>query len=210
MRAMPDAPPLVGTVFAAAHAALGQSPLYRSFRADGGSRADFIRLVESHAEDLEAAGVPGPGLPFMKRFPRNPRAYVVQVLADLHRRGILPAASCDALRLEQTERMMAGYVHGPFRTFIYPEEGLLLAAIADIASPRNAIFLGSYYGYWAHWAIPAIVAAGGKVTLVDPNETCCDIAGRIFAPTALPATSRWSRPRANPISPPTGKRSTWS
>ena len=168
--------PLVGTVFAAAHATLGQSPLYRSFRANGVSRAEFMRLVESRAEDLQAAGVPGPDLPFMKRFPRNPLAYAMHILTDLHHRGILPAASCDVLRLERTERMMAGYAHGPFRTFIYPEEGLLVAAIADIASPRNAIFLGSYYGYWAHWAIPAIVAAGGRVTLVDPNETCCDIA----------------------------------
>ena len=176
MRDSTDAPPLVGTVFSAAHATLDRSPLYRSFRANGVPRAEFHRLVEAQAEDLQAAGVPGSDVPFMKRFPRNPRAYAALILADLHCRGILPAATCDANRLQQTERMMADYQHGSFKTFIYPEEGLLLAAIADIVSPRHAIFLGSYYGYWAHWAIPAIVAAGGKVTLVDPNEACCDIA----------------------------------
>jgi predicted O-methyltransferase YrrM len=178
MRGISDAPPLVGTVFAAAHATLGRSPLYQCFRANGVPRAEFHRLVEAQAEALQAAGVPESDVPFMKRFPRNPRAYAMQVLADLHRRDVLPAATCNALQLLQTERMMADYEHGPFKTFIYPEEGLLLAAIADIASPRRAIFLGSYYGYWAHWAIPAIVAAGGKVTLVDPNPSCCDIARR--------------------------------
>jgi predicted O-methyltransferase YrrM len=176
MRGIAEAPPLVGTVFAAAHAALDRSSVYHSFRANDAPRAEFCRLVESRAEDLQAAGVPESDVPFMKRFPRNPRAYTTRVLADLHRRGILTTATCDAMRLQQTELMMADYKHGSFKTFIYPEEGLLLAAIADIAKPRHAIFLGSYYGYWANWAIPAIVAAGGKVTLVDPNETCCDIA----------------------------------
>jgi predicted O-methyltransferase YrrM len=178
MRVMPDGPLLVGTVYAAAHAALDRSPLYQSFRANGMSRSEFHGFVESHAETLQAAGVPKSDVPFMKRFPRNPDACASLIVADLHRRGILPAASSNAMSLRQTARRMADYEHGPFKTFIYPEEGLLLAAIADIASPRHAIFLGSYYGYWAHWAIPAIVRAGGKVTLVDPDEACCEIARR--------------------------------
>ena len=176
MRVITDAPPLVGTVFAVANATLGRSPLYQSFRTNGVSRDEFHRYIESRAQDLLSAGVPGSDLPFMKRFPRNPHAYAQRVLADLCRRGILPTATGDAMRLQQTEWMMAGYQHGPFKTFIYPEEGLLLAMIADIVSPRHAVFLGSYYGYWAHWAIPAIVATGGKVTLIDPNEASCDIA----------------------------------
>ena len=176
MRDTPDAPRLIGTVFAAAHAALGDSPLYQSFRADGVPRDEFHRLIDSQAETLQAAGVLRADIPFIKRFPRDPPACAMRVLADLHRRGILPTATCNERRLRQTGLKMADYQHGPFKTFIYPEEGLLLAAIAQIVSPRHAIFLGSYYGYWAHWAIPAIVEAGGRVTLVDPNETCCEIA----------------------------------
>lgn len=176
MRVVAESPALVGTVFDAVHATLGRSPLYRSFRANGCSRSEFHRFVEAQTEYLQTAGVPKSDIPFMKRFPREPRACAMLVVADMQRRGILPAASCDTSLLEQTERMMASYQHGPFKTFIYPEEGLLLAAVAQIAAPRHAIFLGSYYGYWAHWAIPAIVSAGGRVTLVDPNPACCDTA----------------------------------
>ncbi len=178
MNAALDRPAMTGTVFAAADSTLNGSPIYRSFRAGAASRADFNRLVESRAQALRDAGVPGSDVPFMKRFPRNPRACVGRVLADLHRRGILARATCDADSLDRTERMMARFDHGPFKTYIYPEEGLLLAAIAEIRAPRHAVFLGSYYGYWSHWAIPGIVAAGGRVTLVDPNEACCEIARR--------------------------------
>jgi predicted O-methyltransferase YrrM len=176
MTVSPDVGSLTGTVFAAAEAALSGLPHYDLFRAGTVSRADYHRLIETRASDLTAAGVPASDLPFLKRFPRQPWACAGRILADLHTRGLLKSATYDVDALERTARSMAAFTHGPFKTFIYPEEGILLGALARICAPRHALFLGSYYGYWAHWAIPGILAGGGRATLIDPDERCCEIA----------------------------------
>jgi len=173
MSGMPD---LTGTVFAAAQTALQHLPGYRSFSAGTGARGDYLGLVQSQADALMAAGVPRGDLPFIKRFPRHARDCAEIILADLHKRGLVHTTTYDKGLLGQTEENMTGFDHGAFKTYIYPEEGLLLAMIAGVTTPRDAIFLGSYYGYWAHWAIPTIVARGGRVTLVDPNPKCCAVA----------------------------------
>ncbi|UWU92920.1 O-methyltransferase [Bradyrhizobium sp. CB1015] len=175
MSSMPEAPALTGTVFAAAQTALQRLAGYRSFSAGTGERIDFLRLVQSQADALLAAGVPRNDLPFVKRFPRHPRACAVAILADLQRRGLIEITRYDENLLTQTEQIITQFDHGAFKTYIYPEEGLLLAMIASVTAPRNAIFLGSYYGYWAHWAIPAIAVRGGLVTLIDPNPQCCAV-----------------------------------
>jgi len=169
---------LTGTVFAAADAMLRRSSGYRSFQAGQAAAADYYLVVDALAEELVSAGVPPTDIPFLKRMPRNPVAFVGRILADLQHRDLIESAVYDAALAQRTAEMMTRFRHGPYKTYIYPEEGLLLAALADICAPRNALFLGSYYGYWAHWAIPAIVAAGGQVTLVDPNESCCEVARR--------------------------------
>ncbi|HZX87460.1 MAG TPA: class I SAM-dependent methyltransferase [Reyranella sp.] len=171
-----DAGVLTGTVFAAADATLRNSQHYELFRSGRSARADYHRLIESRATDLRSAGVPASDLPFLKRFPRRPWAGAEAILADLHRRDLLKASAYDVAALQHTAHMMADFVHGPFKTYIYPEEAILLGALAQICSPRRALFLGSYYGYWAHWAIPGIVAGGGRATLVDPDGQCCEIA----------------------------------
>jgi len=173
MSGMPD---LTGTVFTAAQTALQQLPGYRSFSAGTGARGDYFGLVQSQADALMAAGVPRGDLPFIKRFPRRARNCAEIILADLYDRGLIDTTRHDKNLLGQTEEKMTGFDHGVFKTYIYPEEGLLLAMIAGVTTPRHAIFLGSYYGYWAHWAIPAIAASGGRVTLVDPNPKCCAVA----------------------------------
>src|ERR1700742_3812427 len=107
MRTVVEAPALIGTVFDAAHATLDRSPHYRSFRANGSSRDEFHRFIETQSDQLQAAAGPKSDVPFMKRFPRRPHAYAMPVVADLRRRGILPAANRGALQFGQTERMMA-------------------------------------------------------------------------------------------------------
>jgi predicted O-methyltransferase YrrM len=171
-------PTLTGTVFDTVDRTLARYPCYQAFRAGTAARVDLHRLIDERAHELQAAGVPPSDVPFMKRFPRLPHACVERCLVDLERRDIVRPAQCDWAELKRIERTMAGYDHGPFKTYIYPEEGLVLAAIAGIVRPRHAIFLGSYYGYWAHWALPAIAAAGGRTTLVDPSAECCAVAGR--------------------------------
>ncbi len=72
------------------------------------------------------------------------------------------------------------------------------------------MFLGSYYGYWAAWAVPAVAARGGRVTLVDPDPTACAVARRNFAPygDAVRIVSRDRRKQLLAAEP--SRRSTWS
>jgi predicted O-methyltransferase YrrM len=177
--------PLTGTVFAAADTVLAASPQYAAFRAGALTRADYGALVDARADDLRAAGVPAGDVPFMKRFPRDPARVVERVVADLHGRGMLTTALPDAALLARAARMMEGFEHGPFKTYIYPEEGRVLAALAHLRAPRHALFLGSYYGYWAHWAASAVAAGGGRMTLVDPDPACCEVARRNLAANGL-------------------------
>src|SRR4051794_32781407 len=176
MSNMPEGPALTGTVFSAAHAALRHLAGYSSFSAGRSGRGEFAGLVQAQTDALLTAGVPSGDLPFIKRFPRHPHACAAAILSDLRDRGLVETTAYDAELLQRTEERMSRFEHGPFKTYIYPEEGLLLGMIVGTTTPRNAIFLGSYYGYWAHWAIPAILAGGGRVTLVDPDPDCCAVA----------------------------------
>jgi len=66
--------------------------------------------------------------------------------------------------------------HGERSTYIAPEEARLLYALCDIVRPQNVAFLGSYYGYWAHWVLPKLQTAGGQAWLVDVDADVSAIA----------------------------------
>jgi predicted O-methyltransferase YrrM len=126
--------------------------------------------------------LPQDDVQFAKRYPRSEPNFVDQELRRLSARGILPVSTYDRrLYDEVAQRIQTDYEHGSFHTYIYPEEARLLFAVADIAKPRAAIFLGSYYGYWAYAAIQTIAAHGGSVVLVDPDPIAQAVAQRNIA-----------------------------
>ena len=144
--------------------------------------------VDAMAQALVAAGLPASDVPFVKRMPTDRRAIARDCVADLARRGIIRNASVDDAALDALELDAAGYDHGGRRTFIYPEEGRLLAAVVHSLHPRRAAFLGSYYGYWARFAWDGLRAAGGHAVLVDPDADVSCIARRNIAAAGLEAT----------------------
>lgn len=158
-----------GPLYNAVHRCLVDRDEYRRFRAGELSRADFAVFLDRMAGDLTRAGVPAEDVHFAKRYPVSIAPFVDDVLADLARRGVIPRTDLDREQLLAVGASAASLDHEGLCTYIYPEEAHLLAALAQIVAPRRALFLGSYYGYWAHWAIPAIVAAGGRAVLVDPD-----------------------------------------
>lgn len=165
-----------GPVFGLIDAALRELPVYEAFRAGRLSHADFCAFVDGEAARLLARGVPEGDLPFVKRLPPSPAEKVAETLSELADRGLIPEAAFDAARAASAATILESYDHGPFKTYIYPEEGLLLFALADLLRPRHALFLGSYYGYWAHWAIGPVAEGGGRLTLVDPSLHGCAVA----------------------------------
>ncbi len=177
--------PRTGPVFAIAQSVLARRPEYRSFLS-GGSRGEFGVFLDSIAPELIAAGLPPDDVQFAKRYPQSPTAFVGDELHRLTGIGILPQPDYDEAGYEQlAAQIRDDYDHGPFRTYIYPEEARLLFAIADILRPRSAIFLGSYYGYWARAPLSVIARHGGRAVLVDPDPKAQDVARHNLKPAGL-------------------------
>lgn len=166
-----------GPVFDAIHERLGPRSFYNRFREGTLSPGEFCAHVDDIFTELVEAGIGRGDVPFIKRFPASPKAFVRATLEDLYRRSQLSTATCDEDKmLAVAEELRRDFQHGGYSTYIYPEEGMLLFALADILRPQRVLFLGSYYGYWAHWALPAIIRHGGRVTLVDPNPATNQVA----------------------------------
>lgn len=71
--------------------------------------------------------------------------------------------------LDFHNRVCASYDFGGFQTSIYPDEEELAYALTHAIQPKSSFYAGSYFGYWAVYMMPAIVAAGGTITLCDIN-----------------------------------------
>jgi predicted O-methyltransferase YrrM len=107
----------------------------------------------------------------IERFPSSEASFVDAALATLREHDLIATTSYSSDAFEAyRERVASCFEHAGRVTYIFPEEARLLYALAEITRPRRVAFLGSYYGYWAIWALPAIAAAGGRATLVDVNS----------------------------------------
>jgi predicted O-methyltransferase YrrM len=169
---------VTGPVFEIVHSVLKSRKEYQSFL-NGGASSEFSAFLDSVAPELVAAGLPADDVQFAKRFPRSEKAFVRDALKTLVDRGILPSSDYDEDGYHAlADEIRAQYDHGPFRTYIYPEESRLLFAIADIVRPKSVVFLGSYYGYWARAALAVIAQHGGRAVLVDPDPNVQDVARR--------------------------------
>ena len=168
-----------GPVFDIADSALKDFPEYAQFRAGAMSRAEFSGFLDRIAPVLIDAGLPPEDTHFAKRYPVSEAAFVADRLAELCLRGVLPSADYDGAHYDHLAAgIRARHDHGPYRTYIYPEEARLLFAFADILRPKSVLFLGSYYGYWAHAALATITAHGGRAVLVDPDARAQEVARR--------------------------------
>lgn len=173
-----------GTAFEFIEAALGDLPEYQDFRAGKISRSDYSDWIEVNADRLIDAGLNEDRRNLSTRFPLDDDRYVAEILADLDAAGVITGVDYPDGEFEQLAKRVAEHTdHGGKMTFIFPEEARLLFALAHRVHPLNAVFLGSYYGYWAVWALPAVIAAGGRATLVDIDPEVMALAERNF--TAL-------------------------
>jgi predicted O-methyltransferase YrrM len=81
---------------------------------------------------------------------------------------------------EYRKYIQKNYDHGEFLTFIYPEDEILLYAVAKITQPKNVFVAGSYYGYFAIWAMKTVSENGGTAVLSDINDKVCELAKKNF------------------------------
>jgi predicted O-methyltransferase YrrM len=147
---------------------LGEFPQYQAFRAGELARAEYCRWLNSGVAELGGTGLNEDQLNLSSRFPVDERAFVADALDQLAAQGLLSGTDYPEAEFDQLWRTVGAKLrHGGFMTYIFPEEARLLFAIAHIAQPRTMVFPGSYYGYWAVWALPGISKVGGRATLID-------------------------------------------
>ena len=79
------------------------------------------------------------------------------------------------------ENIYENYNHGGFYTFISPEDEILIYVMSKIIQPKNAFVAGSYFGYWAVWAMKTISEIGGTIVLSDIDKDACALAKKNFS-----------------------------
>jgi predicted O-methyltransferase YrrM len=176
-----------GPVFERVDAVLLGAPDYQGFKDGRLSRAAFVDFLEGMRDRLIEQGVPDADVHFAKRYPVSLAASAEGAFEHLALWGLRLPTHYHAFADSVAANIATGFDHRGYGTYIYPEEGRLLLAVALASQCRHAVFLGSYYGYWAAWAIPAMAARGGKVVLVDPDPRAGDVARNNLAhlyPTA--------------------------
>ncbi len=170
-----------GPVAKILYAVIGGTEGYREF-AKTHDRVSFGKFIETQAAALVGAGLPPEDTYFAKRIPADASGYVAECLHELAARGILPSTAYNRENYSDVARHIAeAYEHAGLRTYIYPEEAELLFAIVNIARPKRTVFLGSYYGFWAHAALHAMADYGGQAVLVDPSSSSQAVAKRNLA-----------------------------
>jgi predicted O-methyltransferase YrrM len=178
-----------GPIYDLAFSYLKLTDEYKSYCNGTISVSQYEQFVDRVAGFLIAAGLPSDDVHFAKRYPRCEEQFVHDKILDIYKLGMLPHTSYNSKEYEYiAKERNSNYDHGPFRTYIYPEEAHLLFAIVDIIKPRSVLFLGSYYGYWAYAPIFILRNNGGHATLLDPDPVAQSVAQANIARAGLQDT----------------------
>lgn len=170
---------LGGTAYDRIDGALRGLARYDEFRRGQLGRVGYCAWVRAHLDFLADLGLNEDQANLSTRFPRDERGFVAGILAELVEAGVLDAVDYPEEEFAELRRQVVSrWAHDGRTTYIFPEEARLLFALAHLTRPRHAVFLGSYYGYWAVWALPAVLAAGGRATLVDIDPAVMELAER--------------------------------
>lgn len=169
---------MTGTAFAMIEKALKASIPYTEFRRGAINTVAYQRWVES--EGLVTVTLLNEDqINLSARFPQDKNDFVRRALAQCRAADLLVDDGYDEDAVGQAlTEVDARYDHGPYLTYIFPEESALLYAIAKNSRPRRAACLGSYYGYWA--AAAAKASTEMSLVLVDIDPAAMDVARRNF------------------------------
>ena len=149
-------------------------------------KIDSVQFYEAMIADASLANVDGFSQYNIKRISltppddKMPTETITKYLLD---NNIISKSSVENMYDgfdEYREYIRKNYNHGEFFTCIYPEDERLLYAIANIAQPKTAFLAGSYYGYFAIWAMKIIKEKGGTFVLADVDKEVCELSRENF------------------------------
>jgi predicted O-methyltransferase YrrM len=170
-----------GPVSEFVQAALAEFPIYRDYLAGRITREKYVEGLEAQAAQIEASlGGARNLLTAASRYPADFDQHADDVFADLlARRFVSEDPSVEAF-VKFRKTVFGAYDHGDNRTFIHPDEARLAYFVSMATKPKLMVTIGSYYGYWAIWAMPGVAATGGRAILIDPNPAVCALARKNF------------------------------
>lgn len=159
-----------GPVYDLIQRELSPHPDYLQLRSGQLSAAQYLKRLETSSDQAIGSALSENQRHLVARFPLSEEAFVDRALHNLRARGVIETVEYPKESfLTFRERVRENFDHGGYMTFIFPEEERLVFALSHIMRPSNALFLGSYYGYWGIWMLPAVYHSGGKATFIDPN-----------------------------------------
>lgn len=172
-----------GTAHAKIESVLKCSPQYAAFRTGQISVTAYQKWVEKEGSvTFDFLGEDQ--INRSARFPYEHHDFLSRALAHCRALDLIPDHWYDAATIKRfAAEVLSKYDHGENMTHIFPEESALLYSLVRSKQPSHAVFMGSYYGYWA------VAAKAAKpdlcVTLIDINPTVMNLASRNFANLGL-------------------------
>src|SRR5579862_9082043 len=167
-----------GTAYAKIDRALSSSTSYVASRRGEISVAAYQKWAEGEGS-VTTTSLNEDQINLSARFPNDKHDFVRRAMSQCRALDIIADDHYDAEIVEQDlAKVDAGYDHGNYLTYIFPEENALLYAIVRNVRPRRAACMGSYYGYWA---VAAKAAHPDLVmTLLDVNPAVMDLSRKNF------------------------------
>ena len=167
----------MGTVFLHIENILNEYQYYKLFRYGEISREEYYTYLIAHEPELRSKDLTEDQIHLSSRFPLNEAQFVDEILAELKNQGVIKTTEYSKKAFsEYRKTIYSNYNHGKYYTFIFPEEERIMYALTQIVKPSTVILLGSYYGYWGIWAMPAVKEVGGLAYFVDLNDDVNKIA----------------------------------
>ncbi|KAK6537419.1 hypothetical protein TWF694_011606 [Orbilia ellipsospora] len=179
-----------GTIFTEINQVLSSFPPFNSFRGGEISATEYQKWVQEDGFGT-VEGLNEDKINLSARFPRDKHEFVRMVLSQCRALDIIDDDSYDAKDTDEAlGKVEASYEHGKYATYIFPEESALLYAIVRNARPARAVFMGSYYGYWAIAAKAAMPTM--DLTLLDINQEVMEVAQKSFGNCGLNVKTKFT------------------
>jgi len=161
--------------------ALASKAYYTKYLSGAIDSAGFRKAMLADKSLAKTAGFSKDNIARIALTPPNEMLPAETIAAYLVDNKIIPVCEDRYEGFDEYRKQIRGsFNHGEFFTCIYPEDERLLYAMASIMRPKQVFVAGSYYGYFAIWAMKAVAEQGGQCVLSDIDEEVCALAKENF------------------------------
>jgi predicted O-methyltransferase YrrM len=174
---IPEVMPTAGPVFNRIVAALSGFERFDYWRDGIIARNEYLDCIDMILELPPTVPLNENERALSSRLWWRPGDCVEGTLRELRDEGLLGGIEYDVRAFKRfAERVRRHWNHEDRWTYIFPEEAQLAFAIASCYEPKRLAVVGSYYGYWAAFALAGGARSLEQVILIDKDAEVCRIA----------------------------------